>query len=145
MCKKNIKYLLKKYYFIFILNLEGKELYAKIYKEIFIKDYALKKQIRDNIWVVKIENNNYYLYIYEDTEIISGFNNYNEAELLEYRKEINTEKRIFKNKEFLNKIKEVQKNSSYLFRLLKNNNSKKKNNNNNLNQRCLFDFDTFSI
>ena len=136
---------MKKYYFIFILNLEGKELYAKIYKEIFIKDYALKKQIRDNIWVVKIENNNYYLYIYEDTEIISGFNNYNEAELLEYRKEINTEKRIFKNKEFLNKIKEVQKNSSYLFRLLKNNNSKKKNNNNNLNQRCLFDFDTFSI
>lgn len=120
-------------------------MYAKIYKEIFIKDYALKKQIRDNVWVVKIENNNYYLYIYEDTEIISGFKNYNEAELLEYRKEINTEKRIFKNKQFLNKIKEVQKNSSYLFRLLKNNNSKKNSNNNNLNQRCLFDFDTFSI
>lgn len=106
-------------------------MYAKIYKEIFIKGYALKKQVKDNIWVVKIDNTDYYLSIYKD-EKIEGFGTYDEAELLQYKYIENTEKRIFKNKEFLQKIKEFKKSNSYLFRTGSN------------NQACLFSFDTFS-
>lgn len=105
-------------------------MYAKIYKEIFIKGYALKKQIKDNIWVVKIDNTDYYLSVYKDEEI-EGFGTYDEAELLQYKYIDNTEKRIFKNREFLQKIKEFKKSNSYLFRTGSN------------NQACLFSFDTF--
>lgn len=108
-------------------------MYAKIYKEIFIKGYALKKQIRDNVWVVKLDNQNYYLFVYEDTEEVSGFKNYNEAELLSTMTIDDTFQRIRANKLFLEKIKLFRKSNSYLFRKMQD------------NQACLFSYDNFVI
>ena len=106
-------------------------MYAKIYKEIFIENYTLKKHLKDNIWVVRIDNAQYYLSVYEDTEEVEDFSNYSEAELLSCKFLEDTFKRIEINKKFYQKIKEFKKTKSYLFR------SKNK------EQACLFNFDTF--
>lgn len=106
-------------------------MYAKIYKEIFIKNYTLKKHLKDNIWAVRIDNAQYYLSVYEDTEEVEGFANYNEAELLTYKFIDDTYKRIEENKKLYLKIREYKKFKSYLFR------SK------NQEQACLFNYDTF--
>lgn len=123
-------------------------MYSKIYKEIFINNYALKKKLKgyDNIWIVKVSNQNYYLYVYEDTEIVEGFRNYNEAELLNFsylHLEDNDENlflRIRENKKFLDKLRKFKKTNSYLFRSDKYSKA-----NNNNGQGCLFDYDNFVI
>ena len=123
-------------------------MYSKIYKEIFINNYALKKKLKgyDNIWIVKVSNQNYYLYVYEDTEIVEGFRNYNEAELLNFsylHLEDNDENlflRIRENKKFLEELRKFKKTNSYLFRSDKYSKA-----NNNNSQGCLFDYDNFVI
>lgn len=121
-------------------------MYSKIYKEIFINDYALKKKLRDDIWVVKVGNKNYYLYVYEDTEIVEGYRNYNEAELIKFSfrhlkdNDENLFLRIRENKKFLDELRKFKKTNSYLFR--KDKYSKANNNN---GQGCLFDYDNFVI
>ena len=111
----------------------GEKMYAKIYKEVFIKNYALKKKLRDNIWVVKLDNQNYYLFVYEDTEEVTDFKNYNEAELLSSKFSDDTFSRIKANRIFLEKIKTFRKSNSYLFRSKSD------------NQGCLFCYDNYVV
>lgn len=115
-------------------------MYAKIYREIFIKNYVLKQRLKDNIWRVKVNNTNYYLFVYDDIENVAGFKTYNEAELLQYRKELNTMVRIYQNKKFLDTLKNFKKSiiyqtSVYLF--------KKNEINKEVNQVSMFDYYDF--
>ena len=114
-------------------------MYAKIYKEVFVKDYILKKRLRDNLWLVKIANQKYYLSVFIDEEI-DEFPAYNEAELFIYSDKFCDDplKRISENKKFLALIKQTKKQYPYLFNGTSAKNKEK-------NQRSLFSYDTYVI
>lgn len=112
-------------------------MYAKIYKEIFLKNYTLKKHIKDNIWMVRVFDQRYYLYVYEDTEEVFDeegnlMPNFSEAELLKYKDIEDIERRIAYNRKFYEDLKKFKSKYSYLFR-------KKE-----TQQACLFNIDNFN-
>lgn len=117
-------------------------MYAKIYKEVFLKDYKLKKCLseRDNIWVVKIDNSKYYLSVFIDEEV-DEFPAYNEAELFIYSDRFCDDpiKRLNENKKFLQTIKNFKKSHPYLFGGIANGNKKTE------KQASLFSYDTYVI
>lgn len=114
-------------------------MYAKIYKEIFLKDFILKRKLRQiddqrSIWEVKIYNKSYFLLVYIDdiedfltaeerNENKKEYLPKNEAELLHFginsKCECTTTKRITSNRLFLELIKRYSKEAPYLYRLEK--------------------------
>lgn len=114
-------------------------MYSKIYKELFVNGYRLKKHLKDNIWVVKILTTNYYLFVYRDYEYIEGFKNYHEAELVQYSDIYfdNVVKRLEENRKFLHLLQETRRKQPYLFEKCQ----KKKQE----GQASLFTFDSYVV
>lgn len=121
-------------------------MYDKIYKEIFLKDFILKRKVYQfydsetgekqnrSIWEVKIYNKSYFLLVYVDdidsylTEAEKQENRKeyapkNEAELAHFAIrtdcDCTTEKRVVANRLFLELIKRFSKEAPYLYRLEK--------------------------
>lgn len=114
-------------------------MFDKIYKEIFLKDFILKRKIHQlsdasgSVWEVKIYNASYFIFVYEDdiNEILSEdekaenkkeYEKRNEAELLQFRiGKCSTEKRITANRLFLELVRRYIKEAPYLIKFDKNN------------------------
>lgn len=109
-------------------------MYDKIYKEIFLKDFILKRKVyqfpeNKSIWEVKIYNKSYFLLVYKDNiaDYVTKdelkrkeFAPKNEAELAHFRMgKCSIEKRIVANRLFLELVRRYIKDAPYLCRCKK--------------------------
>jgi hypothetical protein len=121
---------------MFLRRKEGKLVYDKIYKEIFLKSFIKEKkkvfQFPDDenvsIWRVRIYQQNYYIIVYlddiekiltpeEKKQNIKDYEKRNEAELAHFRfyhGEDATEKRIIANRLFLELLRRYSKEAEQL-------------------------------